>query len=664
MSVDAGSVYSSIRVRLADLDNDLKGVYARLNQLEGKITTSNAKSASSFKTMFGAVVTGQAVIGLAQRGFSALTGAIKDSIQVSVDAQEVISKYDVVFGGMGDASELAAKRFSDSFDLAGATAKEMLSNTGNLLQGMGATKDESLALSIEVNTLASDLASFTNNQGGSKAASEALTKALLGEKESMKTLGIAILDSDVNARVAKNGQSELTGTALKLAKAQATLQLITEQSKNAIGDYARTQDSAANVQKRAAESTKELQIAIGTALNPAITLAASLWSRVSGALTEVITKQNVLRDAEKAEGTENDTLDKQILRLQEEGKVLEANVSIYKVYDEEGKLVRTRALEDAEKELAANEAQIKSLQIRIQYEKQADDQKRQAIATITELGVESEAEATAEAERAQEIADQKKAINDEFLAQTEEINWKVEEGLETELEGREDMISAAEKQIQSLYALYKLTGDQSILTGEQMDEAIAKLEKFSEKTVDAKVEVADFANVGKAGVSSLSSSLVELGEEIGKEDAEWSDLGAASLGVIADMLKALGDELIVQSGINTVLGLMSKLSWFGAAAAAIIGAAAAYTASGVVQNIAGSYETGGIVPGNSYSGDNVLIAANSGEEVVTASDKKRITDYMTNNGSANTTFILEVDGQQLSKIVLNPVNNGTTRLKL
>lgn len=292
MGVDAGSVYSSIRIRLTDLDNDLKGVYARLNQLESNITKTTIPAQKNFKEMFGAVVTGQAALQLAQKGFSLLTGAIQDSIKVSTESQEMISKYDVVFAGMGSASEDAARKFSDSFDLAGATAKEMLGNTGNLLQGMGATREESLKLSLEVNTLAGDLASFTNNQGGSKAASEALTKALLGEKESMKTLGIALLDSDVNVRVAKNGQDQLTGTALKLAKAQATLQLITEQSKNAIGDYARTSDSVANTQKRAAERTKELQIAIGTGLNGAVKLASTLWIGFADELTNVIKRSD------------------------------------------------------------------------------------------------------------------------------------------------------------------------------------------------------------------------------------------------------------------------------------------------------------------------------------------------------------------------------------
>ena len=87
---------------------------------------------------------------------------------------------------------------------------------------------------------------------------------------------------------------------------------------------------------------------------------------------------------------------------------------------------------------------------------------------------------TEEEQRLQSIADARKSIYDEFLAQTAELNWQVEQGLITEKEEREGIAQALREQIDSLYALYKETGDQSILTGEQMIEAIAHLEEFKD----------------------------------------------------------------------------------------------------------------------------------------------------------------------------------------
>ena len=60
-----------------------------------------------------------------------------------------------------------------------------------------------------------------------------LTKAYLGERDALTSLGIKISEADVQARLAANGQDELTGAALEQAKAVATQQLIFEKSTDA-----------------------------------------------------------------------------------------------------------------------------------------------------------------------------------------------------------------------------------------------------------------------------------------------------------------------------------------------------------------------------------------------------------------------------------------------
>jgi hypothetical protein len=45
------------------------------------------------------------------------------------DAQEIFTKFDVVFGDVSDASEKAAKNLRDNFGMASSTAKELLGNT-------------------------------------------------------------------------------------------------------------------------------------------------------------------------------------------------------------------------------------------------------------------------------------------------------------------------------------------------------------------------------------------------------------------------------------------------------------------------------------------------------------------------------------------------------
>lgn len=227
------------------------------------------KDMSTQLTSMGKVVTGFGIAGALAFG---------KAISVASDFEETASKFATVFQDVGDASESVAQDLSKNFGLSELAAKRLLSSTGDLLTGFNFTADAALDISEEVNKLAVDLASFTNAQGGAEAVSNALTKALLGERESLKTYGIAILDADVNARVLANGQSELTGEALRQAKAIATLQLATEQSKNAVGDFARTQDSFANQSRIMKARIEDVAVTLGQALLPAATKVISVIS--------------------------------------------------------------------------------------------------------------------------------------------------------------------------------------------------------------------------------------------------------------------------------------------------------------------------------------------------------------------------------------------------
>ena len=121
-----------------------------------------------------------------------LLGLGAAAVKFGSDLQETDSKFQQVFSSIRGEAEETAKTFQESFGLSELSAKDMLSGTGALLVGFGFTEEAALDLSEKVNALAVDVASFSNFSGGSKGASEALTKALLGETESAKSLDIVI----------------------------------------------------------------------------------------------------------------------------------------------------------------------------------------------------------------------------------------------------------------------------------------------------------------------------------------------------------------------------------------------------------------------------------------------------------------------------------------
>ena len=173
-----------------------------------------------------------------------ILGLAAAALKFGSDLEETNAKFLTVFSSMQEEAEETAKVFKDSFGLSELAAKDMLSGTGDLLVGIGLTESGALDLSTKINELAVDLASFTNFSGGAKGASDALTKALLGERESIKSLGISINEADLKKFAADQGLvwKELD----KGTRAMLTYELAAKQSFKAIGDFERTSGSFAN----------------------------------------------------------------------------------------------------------------------------------------------------------------------------------------------------------------------------------------------------------------------------------------------------------------------------------------------------------------------------------------------------------------------------------
>ena len=213
----------------------------------------------------------------------------KSFIKAASDAEETRSKFATIFASMGQQSEAMADKLANDFGLAGTEARMLLGNTGDMLTGFGFSAEKAADLSLKVQELAVDLASFTNFSGGAKGASDALTKALLGERESVKSLGIAILEEDVKKRVALMRSKGMRFDTMRQAKAYATLAIATEQSKNAVGDYARTMNSFANRSRRLSGRLQDLKERLGVKLMPIAVKALEIFDGL-------ITKFNSLSD--------------------------------------------------------------------------------------------------------------------------------------------------------------------------------------------------------------------------------------------------------------------------------------------------------------------------------------------------------------------------------
>lgn len=614
----------------------------------------------------GAIKFGLVGLGIAAgAAFAKLIDFTKDSVKVAIDAQETFSKYTVVFSELGDSAESMAQQFADAFDLSSASAKDMISYTGNILTGFGATQKQALDMAVAINTLAGDLTSFTNYAGGAKGAADALTKALLGEREMAKSLGIVIRDEDVQARLAAKGQKDLTGSALNLAKANVTLEIITEQAKNSIGDYARTHDSAANSIKRSAEQTKELSVQLGTALTPAVAEGANIWGKFAGEVAKVLKQFNDLRAARESEKDGNLTTQERIDLLKGEIAEIQTATKVTQFFGTAGVATSLVLRGATQGEIDKKRELIKALEIQQRYEKQAANQSIAAKQAVSEWDAKrgEEAKKAADAELARDKARKDSAT--EYAGTINRLQQLYEGENITFTEYRDGIIAAAEAQRDALIEAGFNISDSGSIGAEKLREMIALIndlnsgyEKVSE-TIKGK-----FQAYTELGIKSILSGFHSIGAELANQDAEWSDFAKIALQALAAVLEAMAAELAAYAAKNLAAAFWTGGVSLAGIAPATAGAAAAYAAAGAIRAASEGFEDGGIVPGNSTTGDNVLVRTNSREMILNQEQQARLFDMIANGNGGSQTFILEVDGQTMAQAVAGPFNNGTVRLNL
>lgn len=238
----------------------------------GKNFKASAKNMEKFSQKASGLSASFAGVGLAAGFFS------KKLVDIASDSEETGAKFDTVFKGIDERAQKTAKSLAKGFNISNLESERLLSGTADLLKGFGFTADGALDLSNDVQRLAGDLASFNNLQGGTAQASEIITKALLGERDSLITLGVKISEADVQAQLLAAGQNKLAGSALLAAKAQATQILILKQTKDAQGDVARTSESFANQQRRLTATVQNLAVTLGEILLPMATKIVSVFA--------------------------------------------------------------------------------------------------------------------------------------------------------------------------------------------------------------------------------------------------------------------------------------------------------------------------------------------------------------------------------------------------
>lgn len=236
---------------------------------------------------FGKKMAGVAAGAAAALGAVAAVGMA--AFESASNLEQQAGAVDAIFGKNAAKMHGYAKQAATTVGLAQSEYSELASVLGAQLSNAGFEGDK---LTGTVNGLVEKGADLAAQFGGSTAdAVSALSSILKGETDPIERYGISLKQSDINARLAAQGQDELTGQALKNATAQAALALVTEQSKTAQGAFARESDTAAGKMATLSAMWENGKAALGAGLLPVFVTAANFltdkviptWQRLTAA---------------------------------------------------------------------------------------------------------------------------------------------------------------------------------------------------------------------------------------------------------------------------------------------------------------------------------------------------------------------------------------------
>jgi len=245
---------------LKGLSKDIKGVD---NSVKNS-TKANAQFAAGLSGLGKTAIAGASVIAA-----KSLLDFSVSAIQAASSAQEAAGAFGTTFAGAAEKLNGELAKNANLFGLTTSEAQQLISVFGSVAQGIGFTQEESADLSSDLFNLAGDIASFNNITAGAAPVLQAFRSALVGEREALKTYGIAITEAEVQTKAFEQTGKTSADALTRQEKALATTALIFERSTVQQGNAAREASGFAAQTLIARSATQELREELGEQLLPA-----------------------------------------------------------------------------------------------------------------------------------------------------------------------------------------------------------------------------------------------------------------------------------------------------------------------------------------------------------------------------------------------------------
>ncbi len=435
---------------------------------------------------------------------------------------------------LGPALEYVRRQAQENARDMGLTVAQYVAATtaiADLLIPMGFQRQEAAEMSTTLVDLSGALSEWTGGQRSAEEITKILGKAILGEREQLKELGISIQEADVKARLAEKGLDKLTGTMLQQAKAAATLELITEKSVDAQTSFATNTDSLVRKQQQLSATITDIKQKIARLLIPVFErlldvatpfvdlIARYLDTPVAAKLKEEQQGLNVLVTRITEANIKQEDRNKLIAELQARYPDFLGQLDAETVTNEE---LASRLLE-------VNNQYIYKLALQKEAEK-------------------VEAQANRLADKQRMLAERRLEVQKNIV----KINEDYKLGLDLTNKSLEERIQLTEQALRQSDAFRKEDGSSNEILARSLAGVLAKIElrKISSKEREVELEQDKLTSL-QAYVEELKASLsLQLGIETSKEtEAEIETQSINYQRAKLELLKQLasqGDELALK----------------------------------------------------------------------------------------------------------------------
>ncbi len=196
----------------------------------------------------------------------AIFAGLNKAIGAASSLEQAVGGTAAVFGKASGQIDRFAKSAAEMVGLSERSARELTTQLGGALKGLGFSLEDATTKSIDLVKVGADLAATF---GGTTAqAVEAIGAGFRGEFESLEQFNVFLKQSTVNAKAVELGLATTTSEVDDNARAQATLALIMGQSTDALGQFGRESDTTAVKAQVAAAKMEESAASLGQKLAP------------------------------------------------------------------------------------------------------------------------------------------------------------------------------------------------------------------------------------------------------------------------------------------------------------------------------------------------------------------------------------------------------------